>query len=188
MLSAWESLLSRRGMLHVRLSTRDCRRQSLRLRVGIMEMSSNFRVKSFGRLQNGDQCSDPPQEKAGSLRVEERHHPLLFNFLHLSVRPPSLFFTLFLTPVVDLNATQYQRGWMVSLQDKNGRPRAQMNQCAPYYVNRTYTNTARTELHSMITFYHANTRGSRAAKLRIAHLRVPETFVIHVSCLIPCST
>ena len=39
-------------------------------------------------------------------------------------------------------------------------------------VNSTPTNTARTELHSMITFHHANTRGSRAAKLRIAHLRV----------------
>ena len=51
-----------------------------------------------------------------------------------------------------------------------------------------YTNTARTELHSMVTFHHANTRGSRAAKLRIAHLGVPETIVIHVSCLIPCRT
>ena len=39
-------------------------------------------------------------------------------------------------------------------------------------VNSTPTNTARTELHSMITFHHANTRGSRAAKLRIAHLCV----------------
>ena len=50
------------------------------------------------------------------------------------------------------------------------------------YVNSTPTNTARTELHSMITFHHAKTRGSRAAKLRIAHLCVPKTFVIHVSC------
>ena len=39
-------------------------------------------------------------------------------------------------------------------------------------VNSTPTNTARDELHSMITFHHANTRGSRAAKLRIAHLCV----------------
>ena len=36
----------------------------------------------------------------------------------------------------------------------------------------TPTNTARTELHSMITFHHANTRGSRAGRLRIAHLCV----------------
>ena len=36
-----------------------------------------------------------------------------------------------------------------------------------------------------ITFHHANTRGSR---LRIAHLCVPQTLVIHVSCLIPCRT
>ena len=36
-------------------------------------------------------------------------------------------------------------------------------------VNITPTNT---ELHSMITFHHANTRGSRAARLRIAHLCV----------------
>ena len=50
------------------------------------------------------------------------------------------------------------------------------------------TNTARTELHSMITFHHVNTRGSRAAKLRIAHLGVPKTSVIHVPCLIPCHT
>ena len=34
-------------------------------------------------------------------------------------------------------------------------------------VNSTPTNTARTELHSMITFHHANTRGSSS---RIAHL------------------
>ena len=37
-------------------------------------------------------------------------------------------------------------------------------------VNSTPTNTARAELHSMISYHHANTRGSRAAKLRIAHL------------------
>ena len=55
-------------------------------------------------------------------------------------------------------------------------------------VNSTPTNTARTELHSMITFHHVNTRGSRAAKLRIAHLRVPKTSVIHVSCLVLCRT
>ena len=55
-------------------------------------------------------------------------------------------------------------------------------------VNSTPTNTARTELHSMITFHHANTRGSRAAKFRIGHLCVPKTIVIHVSCLIPCRT
>ena len=30
-------------------------------------------------------------------------------------------------------------------------------------------------LHSMITFHHANTRGSRAGRLRIAHLCVPDT-------------
>ena len=41
-------------------------------------------------------------------------------------------------------------------------------------VNSTSTNAARTELHSMITFHNANTRGSRAAKLRIAHLCVLE--------------
>ena len=55
-------------------------------------------------------------------------------------------------------------------------------------VNGTPTNTARTELDSMITFHHANTRGSRAGRLRIAHLCVPKTSVIHVSCLIPCRT
>ena len=55
-------------------------------------------------------------------------------------------------------------------------------------VNSTPTNTARTELHNMITFHHANTRGSRAAKHRIAHLCVPKTKVIHVSCLLSCRT
>ena len=54
-------------------------------------------------------------------------------------------------------------------------------------VNSTPTNTARTELHSMITFHHANTRGS-TAQLRIAHHCVPKTIVIHVSCLILCRT
>ena len=52
-------------------------------------------------------------------------------------------------------------------------------------VNSTPTYTARTELHIMITF---NTCGSRAAKLRIAHLCVRETIVIHVSCLVLCRT
>ena len=37
-------------------------------------------------------------------------------------------------------------------------------------VNSTPINTASTELHSMITFHHANTRGSRVGTLRIAHL------------------
>ena len=55
-------------------------------------------------------------------------------------------------------------------------------------VNSAPTNTARAELHSMITFHHANTRGLRAAKLRIAHLCVLETIVIHVSCLVLCRT
>ena len=40
----------------------------------------------------------------------------------------------------------------------------------------------------MITFHHANTLGSRAARLRIAHLLCHETIVIHVSCLLPCRT
>ena len=50
-------------------------------------------------------------------------------------------------------------------------------------VNSTPTKTARTKLHSMITFHQANTRGSRAGRLRIAHLRVPKTlsFTCHVS-------
>ena len=47
------------------------------------------------------------------------------------------------------------------------------------------TNTACTVLHSMITFHHANTSGSRAAKLRIAHLCVPKKLssTCHVSFL-----
>ena len=50
-------------------------------------------------------------------------------------------------------------------------------------VNSTPTNAARTELHSMITLHHASTRGSRAAKLRIAHLCVPKQLssTCHVS-------
>ena len=53
-------------------------------------------------------------------------------------------------------------------------------------VNSTPTNTARTELHSIITFHHANMCGSRAAKLRIAHLCVLKAIAIRVSCLTPC--
>ena len=40
------------------------------------------------------------------------------------------------------------------------------------FLNSTPTNTARTELHRLTTFHHANTRGSRAGRLRIAHLCV----------------
>ena len=52
-------------------------------------------------------------------------------------------------------------------------------------VNSTPTNTARTELHSMITFHQANTRGSRAGRLRIAHLCVSRhlSSTCHVSFL-----
>ena len=46
---------------------------------------------------------------------------------------------------------------------------------AARHVNSRPTNTARAELRSMITFRHANTRGSRAGELRIAHLCVPKT-------------
>ena len=55
-------------------------------------------------------------------------------------------------------------------------------------VNSTPTNTAHVELHSMITLNHPNTRGSRAGRLRIAHLCVPQTVAIHVSCLLLCRT
>ena len=50
-------------------------------------------------------------------------------------------------------------------------------------ANSTPTNTARTELHSMITFLHVNTRGSRAVRLRIAHLCVAKQLssACHVS-------
>ena len=41
-------------------------------------------------------------------------------------------------------------------------------------VNSTPTIIARTELHSMITVHHAKARGSRAGRLRIAHLCVPK--------------
>ena len=51
-----------------------------------------------------------------------------------------------------------------------------------------HTHKARTEVHSMITFHHGNTRGSRAGRLRIAHLCALRTIVIHVSCLSPCRT
>ena len=44
----------------------------------------------------------------------------------------------------------------------------------PGGVNSTLANTARAELHNMITFHHANTRGSRVGRLRIAHLSVLE--------------
>ena len=47
-------------------------------------------------------------------------------------------------------------------------------------MNSTPTNTARAELLSIITFHHANTRGS---SLRIAHLCVLKIIVIHVSCM-----
>ena len=61
---------------------------------------------------------------------------------------------------------------------------------------RTPTQTACTDAHSvpqhilnrLTTFHHANTRGSRAGRLRIAHLCVPITSVTHVSCLVPCRT
>ena len=57
-------------------------------------------------------------------------------------------------------------------------------------VNSTPTNTARTELHSMITFHHANTRGSRAGRLRIAHLCVLKQLssTCHVSSHAVCDT
>ena len=58
-------------------------------------------------------------------------------------------------------------------------------------VNRTPTQTACTDAHSvtqhilnrLITFHHANTRGSRAGRLRIAHLDVPKQLssTCHVS-------
>ena len=57
-------------------------------------------------------------------------------------------------------------------------------------MSSTPTNTARTELHSMITFLHANTRGSRAGRLRIANLWVPKllSFTCHVSFLAALDT
>ena len=61
----------------------------------------------------------------------------------------------------------------------------------PTGVNRTPTQRACTDTRSvpqhirnrLNTFHHANTRGSRAGRLRIAHL-CPKITVIHVSCLI----
>ena len=44
-------------------------------------------------------------------------------------------------------------------------------------MNRIPKNTARTKLHDVITFHHANTRGSRVGRLRIAHLCVLKTIV-----------
>ena len=41
-------------------------------------------------------------------------------------------------------------------------------------VKSTPTNTARTELRSIITYHHANTRGSRAGRVMTAHLCVLE--------------
>ena len=62
--------------------------------------------------------------------------------------------------------------------------------CFSLLVINTPTNTARTELHSMITFHHANTRGSRAGRLRIAHLCVPKQLssTCHVSFLAATDT
>ena len=48
-------------------------------------------------------------------------------------------------------------------------------------VNSALTNTARTELHSMITFHHANTRGSRAARLGLAHFCVMSCSLPHLT-------
>ena len=60
-------------------------------------------------------------------------------------------------------------------------------------VNRTHTRTACTHAHSvsqhilnrLTTFHHANTRGSRAGRLGIAHLCVPKQLssTCHVSFL-----
>ena len=40
----------------------------------------------------------------------------------------------------------------------------------------------------LTTFHHANTRGSRVGRLRIAHRCVLKQLSSHVSCLIPCRT
>ena len=63
--------------------------------------------------------------------------------------------------------------------------RRKTSQTTDWSVSSTPTNTARTELHSMITLHHANTRGSRAGRLRIANLWVPKllSFTCHVSVL-----
>ena len=57
-------------------------------------------------------------------------------------------------------------------------------------VNSTPTKTARTELNSMITLHHANTRGSKAGRLRIAHLCVLKQLssTCHVSFLAALDT
>ena len=47
---------------------------------------------------------------------------------------------------------------------------------AEAHVNNAPTNTARTELHSMITFHHANTRGSRCGRLKIITGGVAQAF------------
>ena len=67
------------------------------------------------------------------------------------------------------------RSYYVSLIDccfHKHRPRLLSRQ-GRVSVNSAPKNTARTELHSMITFHHAKTRGSRAGRLRIAHLLCP---------------
>ena len=58
-------------------------------------------------------------------------------------------------------------------------------------VNSTFTNTACTELHSMITFRHANTRTRVAQELESSGFHIfvsPKLIVIHVSRFIPCRT
>ena len=80
------------------------------------------------------------------------------------------------------------RRWLALLQCDGCHIHYQKLTLVHLHVNSTPTNTARTELHSMITFHHANTRGSRAGRLRIAHICVPKTSVIHVSCLVRCRT
>ena len=59
-----------------------------------------------------------------------------------------------------------------------GSPRFQQRTFAEC-VNSTPTYTARTKLHSMITFHNANKRGSRAGRLRIAHLCVLKRVMSH---------
>ena len=58
-----------------------------------------------------------------------------------------------------------------------------------FFVNSTPTSTARAELHSMVTSHHANTRGSRAGRLRIAHLCLSHMLsTCHVSFLAALGT
>ena len=59
-----------------------------------------------------------------------------------------------------------------------GSPRFQQRTFAEC-VNSTHTCTARTKLHSMITFHNANKRSSRAGRLRIAHLGVLKRVMSH---------